>query len=913
MDLDEMLVLVERFSSWDMLKHQDKELFESSSLEDLQRDINAIQSQQEITQTLMNLTRIEPFLTGMTHFEKALIAVGFQHTSKAMAYVWGPVRYLLKLFRELPESEACLKHIYEDVLMFHQLAYKLFSRTNKLWQKLRRATWKDWGHTFSYLANSLSYHGNFITSHGLFIRNQLVNLDNVGDLMRETSELATFQDWSSAKTSFHRYRSDRNGRRETFEENESSRKLEQKKNILGWISASKKTQGLHDKFRDMRICRDTGRWLFRRYSDVTNWMKEDPPPESAIWLHGSRGFERKKYVIPRNTKTYYFYCQEGDPELSTYLGLIKGILHQMVEDDDDLLAFCNDKMVTSGSTTLESIEAAQNLLEAYFEHNPRQYVIIDGLDECETVEICEMAKFFMDQVTKTENECLGRLRVLFVSQPMPELPKDMRMPEDDACIALKPRDNAEDIKAYVKARIPDFSEPRGTSRGFNLSDSDREQIEATICHRSEDMFLYAHLAIEYLLQQPTKERLLDKIKGEMLPLQLSQIYERVLGGIKNDLLTLPEGETHWEMAKLLLGWLVCAKRPLRWHEMQSILSYDPDNQLVDFDNKMLRHTVRKYLGSLVHVLPGGHIRLIHSTARRSSLSAISDDRLLTARLGWFSFQDYACSQWHSHIDTIIRMCRNLFEDPDLYWKYVPKLDFALQSFIDTHRGDLETAPHPDLDQTSEELPTFVGLPFYGNLRFLWNHIYCHQKREYDIRNTVGITQLDEALVRNRAALEKNFTPSAKTHLEDTIEDYYGPNLYKCKRTLCKFFYLGYDKEKDRDAHDKRHDRPYPCPKYCRLNPIGFSSRKDRDRHVRVHHPDLTEEPTVFEALSRRVDLAPFKCKICPKAFTRNINLKGHERSHFGDRPYACTTCGRAFARVNDCRRHEKIHARRGAL
>ncbi|MBE3048007.1 hypothetical protein IMZ48_36960, partial [Candidatus Bathyarchaeota archaeon] len=68
-------------------------------------------------------------------------------------------------------------------------------------------------------------------------------------------------------------------------------------------------------------------------------------------------------------------------------------------------------------------------------------------------------------------------------------------------------------------------------------------------------------------------------------------------------------------AKLLLGWLVCAKRPLKWHEMQSILAFDPDGGRVDFDNRMLRHNVRKYLGSLVHVLDGGHIRLIHSTAR----------------------------------------------------------------------------------------------------------------------------------------------------------------------------------------------------------------------------------------------------------------------------------------------------------
>lgn len=39
-----------------------------------------------------------------------------------------------------------------------------------------------------------------------------------------------------------------------------------------------------------------------------------------------------------------------------------------------------------------------------------------------------------------------------------------------------------------------------------------------------EMFLYAHLAIEYLLQQPTKEMLLMKAKGEMLPQKLKDMY-----------------------------------------------------------------------------------------------------------------------------------------------------------------------------------------------------------------------------------------------------------------------------------------------------------------------------------------------------------------------------------------------------
>lgn len=38
-----------------------------------------------------------------------------------------PLYEYLQLFTSLPESEECLVYIYQDVLRFHRLAYKLFS------------------------------------------------------------------------------------------------------------------------------------------------------------------------------------------------------------------------------------------------------------------------------------------------------------------------------------------------------------------------------------------------------------------------------------------------------------------------------------------------------------------------------------------------------------------------------------------------------------------------------------------------------------------------------------------------------------------------------------------------------------------------------------------------------------------
>lgn len=199
--------------------------------------------------------------------------------------------------------------------------------------------------------------------------------------------------------------------------------------------------------------------------------------------------KKKNYAIPQESKIYYFYCQEEDSEHRTYIDILRGVLHQMVDFNDYLLPLCLEKVESSGNPTLADTETAQVLIEAFFEYNTRQYIIIDGIDECERTEARDAATFFMGQVTKCDNDIKqGQLRVLFMSQPTPELVKAKVMPEDDACVQLRSTDNAEDIRSYVKKRIPDFSEKRATRSGFNLSENDKEQIESIICRRSEGWF-----------------------------------------------------------------------------------------------------------------------------------------------------------------------------------------------------------------------------------------------------------------------------------------------------------------------------------------------------------------------------------------------------------------------------------------
>lgn len=70
-----------------------------------------------------------------------------------------------------------------------------------------------------------------------------------------------------------------------------------------------------------------------------------------------------------------------------------------------------------------------------------------------------------------------------------------------------------------------------------------------------------------------------------------------------------------EIAKLLLGWAVCAKRPMKWHEIQGAISIDLREEYVDFDARRLRVSARDLCGSLLEIQPGDRVELVHRTAR----------------------------------------------------------------------------------------------------------------------------------------------------------------------------------------------------------------------------------------------------------------------------------------------------------
>jgi hypothetical protein len=96
-----------------------------------------------------------------------------------------------------------------------------------------------------------------------------------------------------------------------------------------------------------------------------------------------------------------------------------------------------------------------------------------------------------------------------------------------------------------------------------------------------------------------------------IPILTGHSYARIVSRIFEN----PNLEQR-QTAQQLLGWITCAKRSLKWQEIQGAVSIDVKQRVVNFEGRQLPDHIREICGTLVDILPGNRIQLVHKTARQ---------------------------------------------------------------------------------------------------------------------------------------------------------------------------------------------------------------------------------------------------------------------------------------------------------
>jgi hypothetical protein len=170
----------------------------------------------------------------------------------------------------------------------------------------------------------------------------------------------------------------------------------------------------------------------------------------------------------------FFYCRYQDEQKKTFLSIARSILAQLLRQNEDLLPYLSDKCIGSGQVSLVSSELCKELLETALKTMPKTYVIIDGLDECDTSERKTILSFFTSIIGA--NDIPGKLRGLIMSQDENDIRKQLR---SASVLRLTQTHNKGDIENFATKWSIQIQEK------FQTPEATQAYIVSAVCEGSD--------------------------------------------------------------------------------------------------------------------------------------------------------------------------------------------------------------------------------------------------------------------------------------------------------------------------------------------------------------------------------------------------------------------------------------------
>ncbi len=377
--------------------------------------------------------------------------------------------------------------------------------------------------------------------------------------------------------------------------------------------------------------------------------------------------ERLSLPQDKFTVVTYFFCQNADYELNTLEAIIKGLILQLVNQQQELKESLRRRWDTENARFSEDVTSWRTLWDIFLEmleycKCQRVYVIVDALDECQDGGMTD----FLKRLVRTGLHHPSKIKWLLTSRPLDSAERELLAGSDQVLVSLELNSNhvSEAVKTYIAFKADELD--RRNAYGLTL----RRNIQTELTNKAEDTYLWVSLVCKRL-ERVHREEALTTIQD--LPPGLHPLYNRVFHQLRSGHSAMVKG------CMRLLKAILLAYRPLNIAEVGYVSGlseeWDAIKALVDrcasflkmrgTDIEFVHQSARDYLaGKISQSIFDSYKCYGHGEIALSCLSYLSQrlkanlidlprpdsTRELMERNTLVSSIDYAASFWVQHLD-----------------------------------------------------------------------------------------------------------------------------------------------------------------------------------------------------------------------------------------------------------------------
>ena len=325
-----------------------------------------------------------------------------------------------------------------------------------------------------------------------------------------------------------------------------------------------------------RLLYESIKWIFHDPQYI-NW--QDGDDLGLLWIKGGAGkgktmmsiglIEQIPHRLDGTTIMTYFFCQNADYELNTIESIIKGLILQLVNQQEQLTACLRRRWDTAHRRFYGGVTSWRMLWHIFLEmldrcQCQRVYVVVDALDECKDE---GMADFFR-LIVRTGLHQPSKIKWLLTSRPLDSAEQELLVGADQVLVSLELNSQhvAEAVKAYITCKVAELD------RRQRYRPKLRQDVENELRDRAEETYLWVSLACKRL-ERVRRDNALKTIRE--LPPGLPAFYQRIF-----DQLRYGESGTV-ESCLRLLKVMMLAYRPLDAREVCSVTGFSDREVAVD--------------------------------------------------------------------------------------------------------------------------------------------------------------------------------------------------------------------------------------------------------------------------------------------------------------------------------------------